>query len=101
MYVLQYIQGILATRKKIPLANTSEISLLPGNGPHLSIELNQTKTLEIMSQIKENIRNTPKIWRDPPHAKDSIRCTSKYDQNLKNNIKTSNNLDVWKIIFIR
>ena len=50
-----------------------------------------------MSQIKENTRNTTKIWR---HAKDSIRCTGKYDQNLKNNFKTSNNLDVWKVIFI-
>ena len=79
MYVLQYIQGILSTRKNIPLANTSE------NFPNCLAmahiyPLNQTKTLEIMSQIKENTRNTTKIWR---HAKDSIRCTGKYDQNLK------------------
>ena len=44
-------------KKKIPLANTSEISLLPGNGPHLSIEHHWTKQKHWRSWAKS--KRTP------------------------------------------
>lgn len=77
--------------KKSTISKHFRDPCFPGNGPHLSIGQKNHWRSWAKSKRTPAPRQTS---LDPQHAK------GKYDQHLKTNIKTRNNLDVWKVMFI-